>query len=91
MALGTPDATRPASEVVSEYFARFESVYDLPVLRPVDVQSVTRAGERLVVSSPAESWAARAVISATGTWDRPFWPRYPGQETFAGRQLHTAD
>lgn len=91
MALGTPDATRPASEVVSEYFARFESVYDLPVLRPVDVQSVTRAGDRLVVSSPAESWAARAVISATGTWDRPFWPRYPGQETFAGRQLHTAD
>lgn len=91
MAFGTPDVTRPASEVVSEYFARFESVYDLPVLRPVDVQSVTRAGDRLIVASPAESWAARAVISATGTWDRPFWPRYPGQETFAGRQLHTAD
>jgi cation diffusion facilitator CzcD-associated flavoprotein CzcO len=31
------------------------------------------------------------VISATGTWDRPFWPHYPGQETFAGRQVHTAD
>jgi cation diffusion facilitator CzcD-associated flavoprotein CzcO len=79
MAFGSPDVTRPASEVVSEYFARFESVYDLPVFRPVDVQSVTRAGERLVVSSPAESWAARAVISATGTWDRPFWPRYPAR------------
>jgi hypothetical protein len=88
MAFGSPDVTRPASEVVSEYFARFESTYDLPVLRPVDVRSLTRSGERLVVSSPAESWAARAVISATGTWDRPFWPRYPGQETFAGRQLH---
>jgi len=91
MALGNPDTTRPASEVVSEYFARYESVYDLPVLRPVDVQSVRRDGDRLLVSSPAESWAARAVISATGTWDRPFWPHYPGQETFRGRQLHTAD
>lgn len=36
------------------------------------------------------TWATRALINATGTWDRPFWPRYPGQETFRGRQLHTA-
>lgn len=91
MAFGTPDQSRPASEVVSEYFARFESVYDLPVLRPIEVHSVRSSGDRLLVSSPAESWAARAVISATGTWDRPFWPHYPGQETFRGRQLHTAD
>ncbi|WP_134665447.1 MULTISPECIES: NAD(P)-binding domain-containing protein [unclassified Amycolatopsis] len=89
MAFGTPDPARPASEAVSEYFGRFEKTYDLPVHRPVDVTAVRRAGERLVVESPAETWAARAVISATGTWDRPFWPRYPG--TFAGRQLHTAD
>ncbi|MFD8493547.1 NAD(P)-binding domain-containing protein [Amycolatopsis sp. NPDC059657] len=91
MALGTPDQSRPASEVVSEYFDRFERTYDLPVQRPVDVLSVSRAEDRLVVASAAESWSARAVISATGTWDRPFWPHYPGQETFAGRQLHTAD
>jgi hypothetical protein len=90
MPFGTPDSTRPAAEVVSEYFTRFEQAYDLPVLRPVDVRSVTREADRLVVSSPAGSWAARAVINATGTWDRPFWPHYPGQETFAGRQLHTA-
>ncbi|MFJ3898436.1 NAD(P)-binding domain-containing protein [Streptomyces sp. NPDC090083] len=39
---------------------------------------------------PDVTWSARALINATGTWDRPFWPRYPGQETFRGRQLHTA-
>jgi cation diffusion facilitator CzcD-associated flavoprotein CzcO len=91
MALGTPDPDRPASEVVSEYFGRFEHTFDLPVQRPVDVLSVRHAGERLLVESETGAWAARAVISATGTWDRPFWPHYPGQETFAGRQLHTAD
>lgn len=91
MAFGTPDRSLPASEVVSEYFDRFERTYDLPVRRPVDVLSVRRADDRLVVASAAETWSARAVISATGTWDRPFWPHYPGQETFAGRQLHTAD
>ncbi|MBB1022191.1 NAD(P)/FAD-dependent oxidoreductase [Dietzia sp. E1] len=37
------------------------------------------------------AWAARYVINATGTWTRPFWPYYPGQETFRGRQLHVHD
>ncbi|GAA3584282.1 NAD(P)-binding domain-containing protein [Amycolatopsis ultiminotia] len=89
MAFGTPDVTQPASEVVSQYFARFERTFDLPVHRPVDVTAVHSVGERLLVETPAETWAAHAVISATGTWDRPFLPYYPG--SFAGRQLHTAD
>lgn len=92
MALGTPDGTRPVSEVVSEYFARFERAYDLPVHRPSDVVAVRRGvDDRLLVESATGTWAARAVISATGTWGHPFWPHYPGRETFRGRQLHTAD
>jgi len=91
MEFGTPDTSRPASEVVSEYFDRFERTFDLPVHRPVDVVSVSYGpDDRLLVASADDTWAARAVINATGTWDRPFWPRYPGQETFRGRQLHTA-
>lgn len=34
---------------------------------------------------------SRAVVNATGTWDRPRIPYYPGIETFEGRQLHTRD
>ena len=58
------------------------------------------AGDHLVVvteptgaSRPGDprTWAARYVINATGTWTRPFWPYYPGQETFRGRQLHVHD
>jgi len=33
-------------------------------------------------------WLADHMVSATGTWSRPFVPRYPGH--FAGRQVHTA-
>ncbi len=47
--------------------------------------------DRLIVDTDAGSWAARYVINATGTWTRPFWPRFPGQETFRGRQLHVHD
>lgn len=39
----------------------------------------------------ATTWEAGYVINATGTWTRPFWPYYPGQETFRGRQLHVHD
>ncbi|WP_433624871.1 NAD(P)-binding domain-containing protein [Nocardia sp. CA-120079] len=33
----------------------------------------------------------RGLINGTGTWEHPFIPRYPGAQTFAGRQLHTRD
>ncbi|MFJ3221997.1 NAD(P)-binding domain-containing protein [Streptomyces sp. NPDC086783] len=85
------DPARPSSEVIAEYFAAYERTFDLRVRRPVDVSAV-RAGEggRLLVETSDGTWSTRALINATGTWDRPFWPRYPGQETFRGRQLHTA-
>ncbi|XVQ16042.1 NAD(P)-binding domain-containing protein [Spirillospora sp. CA-255316] len=98
MPLGERDETRPASEVVSEYFARYEREFALDVHRPVDVTAVryeTDAGApegrgRLLVETSGGAYAARALINATGTWDRPFRPYYPGLGTFRGRQLHTA-
>ncbi|WP_245564703.1 FAD-dependent oxidoreductase [Streptosporangium roseum] len=90
--MGAADTTRPSSEVVSEYFAAYERAFGLPVRRPVAVRAVREGvGGRLLVETSAGDWSPRALINATGTWDRPFWPRYPGQETFLGRQLHTAD
>ncbi|MEU9251780.1 FAD-dependent oxidoreductase [Streptomyces sp. NPDC048270] len=92
MELTGADPLRPSSEVIGEYFAAYEERFGLRVRRPVDVSAV-RAGAdgRLLVESSAGTWSARALVNATGTWDRPFWPRYPGQETFRGRQLHTAN
>ncbi|GAA2093146.1 ArsO family NAD(P)H-dependent flavin-containing monooxygenase [Microlunatus panaciterrae] len=88
------DGYPPASHVV-DYLTRYEQRYALPVRRPVRVQSVRRAdGDprgRLEVDTPSGAWSARAVISATGTWGRPFLPRYPGMELFGGHQLHSAD
>jgi NADPH-dependent 2,4-dienoyl-CoA reductase/sulfur reductase-like enzyme len=90
------DETRPASEVVGDYFASYEREFDLRVRRPVDVSAVSappaRAdrADRLLVETDAGNWSVRALVNATGTWDRPFWPHYPGQESFGGRQLHTA-
>jgi cation diffusion facilitator CzcD-associated flavoprotein CzcO len=104
MELTGADPARPSSEVIAAYFASYEETFDLRVRRPVDVRAVREGGGappwtepvgvlgggRLLVETSDGTWSTRALINATGTWDRPFWPRYPGQETFRGRQLHTA-
>ncbi|MEU6561379.1 NAD(P)-binding domain-containing protein [Nocardia nova] len=51
--------------------------------------AVPRTGDVRV--PPGGTLRARGLINATGTWDKPFIPYYPGAETFAGRQLHAHD
>lgn len=92
------DTGRPVADVVPEYFERYEHLLGLSVRRPVRARGVSRTEDRsrlLVRTSSAGGGtgvlAARAVVSATGTWGRPFWPALPGRASFGGRQLHTAD
>lgn len=88
------DPNDPAADVLPHYFAEYEHTQRLPVLRPVTVRAVRRQGDdpagRLLVQTDSGSWSARAIINATGTWTRPFWPSYPGRFDFTGRQLHVA-
>lgn len=97
-----PDAPVPPAEgheranvFVPAYFAAYERAHDLPVERPVAVdrvESVPGTGDDLlVVHAGDRTWHTRTLVNATGTWRRPFVPRYPGQEVFAGEQLHTVD
>lgn len=89
MALENADPDAPASEVVQDYFSRYEARYGLPVHRPVHVTAVrSQLDGRLLVESDAGSWLARGLINTTGSWTKPFWPAYPGIASFRGRQLH---
>ncbi|MFF1405985.1 NAD(P)-binding domain-containing protein [Streptomyces sp. NPDC058294] len=91
MELTDADPSRPSADVIGEYFDRYERAFDLRVRRPVGIRAVREGdGGRLLVATSDGTWSTRALLNATGTWDRPFWPRYPGQEVFRGRQLHTA-
>ncbi|WP_427018741.1 NAD(P)-binding domain-containing protein [Pseudarthrobacter sp. P1] len=96
MKLGEPDRHEPASAVVSRYYGGYEDTFGLPVQRPVKVRAVRPLdpddGESaLVVETDAGDFETRLVINGTGTWDKPYWPHYPGQQGFAGMQLHTHD
>lgn len=100
MELDTPDPAEPASRVVARYYGAYERELDLPVVRPVKVTSVEHhvegeaaehgeTGFFTVAAADGRTWRARTVINATGTWDSPYVPYYPGIAEFTGRQLHT--
>lgn len=89
------DPEVPSRDAVPEYFAAFERAEGLPIHRPVTVTAVRRADADpdgdLLVEAGGAVWRTRAIVNATGTWNTPVLPSYPGQATFRGRQLHTRD
>ncbi len=90
-ALGRIDPEVQASVAVPQYFAAYEKAFDLPVYRPVHVKVVCDRHGRLRVETDGVHISARGIINATGTWESPYIPEYPGAERFAGRQLHARD
>lgn len=79
-----------ANVAVPAYFTGYEERNELPVERPVRVDTVSREGDLLVMRAGDREWRTRAIVNATGTWTKPNWPSYPGVEDFAGEQFHTA-
>ncbi|UPK74897.1 NAD(P)/FAD-dependent oxidoreductase [Nocardioidaceae bacterium SCSIO 66511] len=86
-----PDDDR-ANQAVPAYFSAYERDLGLPILRPLRVRTV-RSGpdDLLTVHTDRGDWTTRAIVNATGTWNQPFVPHYPGVDDFTGRQLHTAE
>lgn len=89
------DPQEPSRTAVPRYFADFEAATGLSVLRPVGVRLVRRLDDApdgdLLVITDRGSWQTRAIINATGSWNNPVLPEYPGRERFLGRQVHTRD
>ncbi|PWK77003.1 NAD(P)-binding domain-containing protein [Aminobacter sp. AP02] len=80
-----------ASVAVPRYFAAYEEKFELPVYRPLRVKVVCERNERFRVETDRETFSTRGIINATGTWETPYIPNYPGADRFKGRQLHTRD
>jgi len=80
----------PHRDEVIDYLRQYELKYHLPVERPVSVPAVEREGGYFRVRTSRGDIRAKAVVSATGSWRKPFTPDYPGREAFEGRQVHSA-
>lgn len=81
----------PASSAVPQYFETYERKFGLPVYRPLKVKVVCERDQRLRIETDRAMFSAQGIINATGTWDTPYIPEYPGASSFEGTQLHTRD
>ena len=96
--LGRPDPNVPASEIVSDYYSRFERELELCVIRPADVDTVRsekpgqgRFSITATVDGEKVTLSCDYLINATGTWTQPYVPFIPGIAEFEGHQLHTVN
>lgn len=90
-AVDVPDGDVQAAVAVPEYFAAYEREFALPVYRPVVVRVVCERDGRFRLETDRGHLSAQGIINATGTWESPYIPEYPGMNRFRGRQLHTRD
>jgi len=81
----------PTRDEVIAYFVAYEARYKVPIQRPVRVTAVRPGDGSLLVESDRGVYHARAVVSATGTWQKPYVPSFPDQAQFRGIQFHSAD
>lgn len=80
----------PTRDQVVEYLARYESRYGFNVHRPVVVNAVRKDESEFIVETDQGVWRSRAVVSATGTWSKPYVPAFEGASEFRGTQIHSA-
>jgi len=80
----------PTRDDVLDYLRRYEDRYQLPIHRPVHVSGVQPLAGMLIAQTNQGDYSARYVVSATGTWSKPYIPDIEGRRIFAGEQVHSA-
>jgi hypothetical protein len=80
----------PTRDEVIQYIKDYETKYQLPVRRPIEVISIIKTEQGFDLETTAGLYQAKAIVSAAGSFANPFIPEYPGYEKFQGTILHSA-
>jgi cation diffusion facilitator CzcD-associated flavoprotein CzcO len=79
-------------DLVAEYLRDYADHFGLDVRLGHRVAKVRHANDRhWQLETSGGSWDTRVVIVATGHYNRPFLPPWPGRERFEGMLLHSND
>jgi putative flavoprotein involved in K+ transport len=85
---GDPERYPTRDEVIA-YLRSYAAHFQLPIVTNARVAEVTRSDSLFTVRTAAgQSFQARRLIAATGSFNRPHLPELPGQEQFGGTILH---
>ncbi|MFD1552605.1 pyridine nucleotide-disulfide oxidoreductase [Putridiphycobacter roseus] len=83
-------AEYPGKAAFISYLNEYEKRYNFPVQHHTKVLSVIQENEGFAVATNKGTFYSKTLVSATGTAQHPFIPKYPGQAIFEGEQLHSS-
>ena len=73
----------------ARYLREYATQNALDVRTGAEVSVVRRLPDGWSVETGDGAWESRAVVVATGKYDRPVVPDWPGRESFRGRLVHS--
>jgi putative flavoprotein involved in K+ transport len=80
-----------AKDAFAEYLRGYADRLTLDVRVGQEVQALCREEGRWLLETPADAYQARAAVVATGRYNEPVMPDWPGASGYRGRLLHSVD
>ena len=80
----------PTRDEAIAYLRSYERKYNLPIKRGEQVISVRKDGDGFRVETSKNTYGTRALVSATGTFAKPYLPDIKGIEHFRGITIHSS-
>lgn len=90
MSFPKPTDTYPTKDEVAAYLERYVAAFALPVRLNTPVTAVRQGGPGFLVETATETYAARAVVVATGPFQQPFTPSFAADLDSTVAQLHSS-
>lgn len=81
----------PSKEETISYLQSYEKRYKFPIIRLVEVISVSKNDNKFHLETTKGIFESKAVISATGVFNKPFIPDIDGLNKFKGDVLHSSE
>ncbi len=84
-------ASFPTTAEMADYLEVYATQLELPVRMSTRVDSLSKDGERYVVTAGAQTFEAENVVVATGVMQEPIVPSFASELDPRIRQLHSSD
>lgn len=82
----------PARDEVIRYLQSYQKEFQLPIRTNQRVESVKKDEHGFTIQTTSgDTFQARTIINANGSFHNPYKPVIPGQEMFRGRTLHSSE
>jgi putative flavoprotein involved in K+ transport len=84
-------ASFPTTHEMADYLETYARHFHLPVCSGTAVETLSREGERFVLTAGEQTFEAENVVVATGVMQKPFVPSLAAELDPRIRQLHSSD